>query len=89
MNHLHLKKFMMVIYICIYILFIGAPPQVYTSGIYIKCWILFAEFSFGNEPYLEPQGKHLNMREKKLPSVSDDGTTFEEYLNGKFLRKKM
>lgn len=63
--------------------------KVNTSGIYIKCWILFAEFSFGNEPYLEPQGKHLNMREKKLPSVSDDGTTFEEYLNGKIVRKKM
>lgn len=42
---------------------------------------VYDEFSFGNEPYLEPQGKHLNMREKKLPSVSDDGTTFEEYLN--------
>lgn len=62
--------------------------KVNTSGIYIKCWKLFAEFSFVDESYLEPQEKHLNMREKNLPPVSDDGTTFEEYLNGKFVRKK-
>lgn len=56
--------------------------------IYIKCWIIFAGYSFGSEPYLEPQEQLLNMREKKVPSVSDDGTTFEDYLNGKFVSRK-
>lgn len=56
---------------------------------YIKCWILFAEYLFEDEPYLVPREKLLNMRERKLHSVSDDGTTFEEYLNGKFVSKML
>lgn len=56
---------------------------------YIKCWILFAEYLFEDEPYLVPREKLLNMRERKLHSVSDDGTTFEEYLNGKFVSKNV
>lgn len=56
---------------------------------YIKCWILFAVYLFEDEPYLVPREKLLNMRERKLHSVSDDGTTFEEYLNGKFVSKNV
>lgn len=56
---------------------------------YIKCWILFAEYLFEDEPYLVPREKLFNMRERKLHSVSDDGTTFEEYLNGKFVSKNV
>lgn len=54
---------------------------------YFKCLILFADYLFEDEPYLEPREKLLNMRERKLPSVGDDGTTFEEYLDGKFVNK--
>lgn len=54
---------------------------------YIKCWILFAEYLFEDEPYLVPREKLLKKR--KLHSVSDDGTTFEEYLNGKFVSKNV
>lgn len=41
---------------------------------------------YEDEPYLVPREKLLNMRERKLHSVSDDGTTFEEYLNENQLR---
>lgn len=47
------------------------------------------EYLFEDEPYLVPREKLFNMRERKLHSVSDDGTTFEEYLNGKFVSKNV
>lgn len=45
----------------------------------------YAVYTYDVEKYLEPEPRRKTVKDDKFSSVSDDGTVFEAYLNGKLI----